>query len=156
MSTERTDDVTDLEFIRGLRKSVNDYLRAVDEWEASYNRFYRLRTAHRVVTPDLERAQSEYVRARSELTCRVPRARRVCTKFDVRDPLPGLMRVELGEHSPQVQQGSAVGRNERAAIAESLAELEARCVESEHRVGENAADRPQAAGVLKRIRDFFV
>jgi hypothetical protein len=153
-----TGQPTDLEFTRELRVIVEQYLRAVDSWESAYKRFYRVASRARAVTPDLEDAQAEYVRSRSELNKRIPRARRLCAKFEVRDPFPGLVRVELGLDSPQVRDASAVGRNERAAIAECLAELEALCVESEHiETGhirpDSAADRKS---ILQRIIDFFV
>lgn len=143
----------DLAFIREVRASVERYLRSVDGWEDGYRKFYRIAAPQRAITPDLEEAHSEYVQARSELMARVPRARRLCARFALRDPFPGLLRAELGQHSPQVQHGSAVGRNERLAMAEFLADLEARCIESEHGI---AATEPETRGFLRRILDFFV
>lgn len=147
------DDAGDLVFIRELRTSVNRYLRAVDAWEEGFRRFYRIAAPQRAVTPDLEVAHSEYVHARSELLQRVPRSRRLCARFALRDPFPALLRAELGQHSPQLQQGSAVGRNERAAIAEFLADLEARCIESDPGT---PPPQPRPRGILRRILDFFV
>jgi hypothetical protein len=147
------DDISDLAFIRALRKSVDQYLRAVDGWEQGYRRFRDERKAQRVLPPDLEESLSRYVNARQDLTGRVPRSRRLCAKFGVRDPFPGLLRIELAIDLHQVTTSSAVGRNERLAIAECLAELEARCIESEHT--EPAAE-VRRRGFLRRIIDFFV
>ena len=148
---------TDLEFIRELREIVDRYLRAVDGWESAYKRFSGGSSHRRSVTPDLQGAQSEYVRARSELNRSVPRARRLCGKFEARDPFPGLMRVQLGVNSPAVGEFSVLGRNERAALAECLAHLEAMCVEAEHAEVEHLEKtyNPDRRSIFRRIYDFF-
>lgn len=152
------DSDTDLVFIRDLRVSVTNYLRAVDSWESAYQRFYRLTAPQRAVTPDLQDAHDAYVRARWEFSRRIPRTRQLCMKYNVRDSISGLLRVELGQNAPQVQNSSAIGRNERAAAAESLADLESRCVEAQHESTHEAAsldDRPRK-GLLRRVLDYFV
>jgi hypothetical protein len=157
-TTTRTN--SDLEFIQDLRECVARYLQAVDAWEAGYQKFYRLARPQQRVSPDLEEAQSEYGAARRELESLVPRARRLCAKFDLRDLWPGLLRIELGAHPPQVRIASAFGRSERIAIADCLANLELRCGELEAKaesiVIEDALVERPPRNLLQRIIDHFI
>jgi hypothetical protein len=143
---------SDFEFIGRFRASVDRYLRAVDAWEAEYQKHYRLAGRHRRLTPDMENAQHEYTVARRELEHGIPRARRLCLKFELRDPWAGLLRLGLGTHAPQVQAGSALGRNERLTIATCLRDMEDRT-----RAAPADTTQPEARrGWLRRIIDYFM
>ena len=120
---------SDADFAAELDAAVVRYLRAVDAWEMEFKK----------PAPSMEAVLRDYVQARHQLERRVPRARILCARHGVRDPFPSLMRVALGGAAP------AVGRNERAAIHQSLVELAA------------AIEGPESAPrtFLDRIRDFF-
>jgi hypothetical protein len=152
---------SDLEFIRELRECVARYLQTVDAWEAEYQKYYRLARPQQRVSPDLEEEQSAYVAARRDLEGLVPRARRLCAKFDLRDLWPGLLRIELGAHPPQTKMASAFGRSERIAIADCLANMELHCGEQEVRPeSELAPEEPPAEkphrNWLERVIDYFI
>lgn len=153
---------TDQEFIRQLRECVARYFRALDAWEAGYHKFYRMAGSHFSKSPDLEEARLEYVAARGELAALSPRARRLCARFSLRDPWPGLLRIELGAHPPQVRTASAIGRSERLAITDCLANLELNSVqwEEQHAVSKpppaaSAVQHPRR-NILQRIFDWFI
>jgi hypothetical protein len=110
----------------------------------------------------LEEAQSAYVTARRELETLVPRARRLCAKYDQRDLWPGLLRIQLGAHAPQTKIASAFGRSERIAIADCLANLEMQCGEQEMKAEAKAEAIPEPAppakphrNLLQRVIDYF-
>jgi hypothetical protein len=154
---------SNLEFIQELRVRVARYLETVDAWEAEYHKYYRLARPHQTVSPDLEQAQSAYVAARRELEALIPRARRLCAKFDQRDPWPGLLRIQLGAHAPQTKIASAFGRSERIAIADCLANLEMQCGEQELKPAEDlpvpeSSPAPAKAhrNFLQRVIDYFI
>ena len=154
---------SNLEFIQELRACVARYLKAVDAWEAEYHKYYRLARPHQTVSPDLEEAQSAYVTARRELETLVPRARRLCAKYDQRDLWPGLLRIQLGAHAPQTKIASAFGRSERIAIADCLANLEMQCGEQEMKAEAKAEAIPEPAppakphrNLLQRVIDYFI
>jgi hypothetical protein len=152
---------SDLEFIQELRASVARYLLTVDAWETEYHKYYRLARPHQTVSPDLQEAQSAYVAARRELEARIPRARRLCARFELRDPWPGLLRIQLGAHAPQTKIASAFGRSERITIADCLANLEMQCGEQETKA--NVAFEPEPEplakprrNLLQRVIDYFI
>ena len=154
---------SNLEFIQELRACVARYLKAVDAWEAEYHKYYRLARPHQTVSPDLEEAQSAYVTARRELETLVPRARRLCAKYDQRDLWPGLLRIQLGAHAPQTKIASAFGRSERIAIADCLANLEMQSGEQEMKAEAKAEAIPEPAppakphrNLLQRVIDYFI
>jgi len=149
---------SDLEFVQELRSSVARYLQAIDHWEAEYQKYYRLARPHETVSPDLEEAQSAYVSSRRELETLIPRARRLCAKFEFRDVWPGLVRIELGGYSPQARMASAFGRSERLAIADCLANLELRCGDDEIAPGQARDGTPNEKprrNFIQRIVDYF-
>jgi hypothetical protein len=89
----------------------------------------------------------------------VPRARRLCAKFEFRDVWPGLLRIELGGNAPQARMASAFGRSERLAIADCLANLELRCgdLEVPAEIGDEALPIDKARrGLIRRILDYFI
>jgi hypothetical protein len=152
---------SNLEFIQELRACVARYLAAVDAWETEYHRYYRLARPHSTVSPDLEDAQSAYITARRELETLTPRARRLCAKFEQRDPWPGLLRIELGAHAPQTRIASAFGRSERITIADCLATLELQCADQELKtesppIPEPAIEPKQHRNLLQRVIDYFI
>jgi hypothetical protein len=153
-----TQTTSDAEFLTDLVSRVERYFRAVDTWETEYHKFYRLPGSHHRVPPDLEDAQREFASARQALEAAIPRARRLCRRFELRDPWPALLRIELGAHAPQAQAGSAVGRNERIAIRDCLRDLEFRCTEPEPDSTSDVQDElpeRRSGSLLRRIVDFF-
>jgi hypothetical protein len=162
MKMGTTQTRSNLEFIQDLRACVSRYLQTVDAWEAEYHKYYRLARPHQTVSPDLEVAQSDYVAARRELETMLPRARRLCAKFEQRDVWPGLLRIQLGAHAPQTQIASAFGRSERIAIADCLANLELHCGEQELKpetlpVPEPAPPEDKShRNLLQRVIDYFI
>ena len=77
----------DAEFVDRLRSATQKYLDAIDAWESSYQKFYRM-PAPGPVSSDLESEHRAYLSARRELQQHVPNARRLCLKHSLRDPWP--------------------------------------------------------------------
>jgi hypothetical protein len=147
-----------LEFVLALRPCVARYMDAIDNWEQEYRKFYRLARPFHQVSPDLEQAQSCYLQARQELEARIPRARRLCQRFDLRDPWPGLLRIELGAHAPQVRNASAFGRSERITVENCLNQLVDHCAQWQEQpvdeTPEDLGDEPQRSW-LGRLKDLI-
>jgi hypothetical protein len=146
---------SDREFVANLRAAVDAYLSAVDRWEAAFHKHYRMPGSDKV-SADMEAEHRDYSQRRSELEALLPRARRLCLKHRLRDPLGGLMRVSLGQFAPQQRTDSAIGRGERNAVSECLLELHEACAEW-------AADAPPSdkepnlrhRSLLGRVIDYF-
>jgi hypothetical protein len=152
---------SDLEFLQEIRECVAHYLQAVDDWETKYYKFYRLARPNQGVSPDLKDAQHAYISARRELEAYIPRARRLCSKFDLRDPWPGLLRIQLGAHAPQVRVASAFGRSERIAIADCLNRLMECCASKEVQPvcdlpEDEAPGTEPRRNLVQRVIDYFV
>jgi hypothetical protein len=113
----------DQEFVNTLKAAAVDYLEAVDRWEAAYRKYYRMPGRELPVSSDMEPEHREYEARRRRLELLLPRAARLCLKYHVRNPFPGLLRTSLGCHAPQHRTGSAIGRNERSAVSECLVQL---------------------------------
>jgi hypothetical protein len=147
----------DAEFVDRLRSATQKYLDAIDAWESSYQKFYRM-PAPGPVSSDLESEHRAYLAARKELQQHVPNARRLCLKHSLRDPWPALLHVNLGGTTPQTGFSPAIGRSERGTVAQSLEDLESAC--REPRGNEPAFSRDsqteRSRGLLRRILDFFV
>lgn len=141
----------DAEFVRLLRSLVDRYFRAVDEWETAYSRYFRLSGQHGV-SEDLLPLNEEYLRAHRQLSDAVPRARRLCLKYQLRDPWPGLSRAQLGTQASQAQTGSAIGQGERTAVLRCLSELH----EQTASAGQPRKPEPVQRGLLHRILAFFL
>src|ERR1017187_4515442 len=77
----------------------------------------------------METEHRDYSQRRRELEALLPRAWRLCLKHRLRNPLPGLMRVYLGQFAPQQRTDSAIGRGERNAVSECLLELHEACAD---------------------------
>src|SRR6266436_8162142 len=93
--------ISDGEFIAALRVAAERYLGAVDQWEAAYQKYYRLPGYAATVRHDLEAEHRAYSDRRRELEELLPRARRLCLRHDLRDPFSGLLRISLGRYAPQ-------------------------------------------------------
>jgi Domain of unknown function (DUF4375)/HEAT repeats len=128
---------TDEEFVELLRAATAGYLRAVDEWEEAYNRYYRLPEHAHTISSDMEQQQREYDAQHRNFKLLLPRAGQLCLKYGLANPFPGLLRSSLGQYAPQQRVESAISRNERSAVAACLEKLAAAC----H--GELPAARPE-------------
>src|SRR5260370_1266117 len=95
------EESTDQEFVKALRVAIERYLKAVDEWESAYRKYYRLPGYAAKISGDLEAEHRAYSERRSELEQLLPRARRLCLKHRLRDAFRGLVRVSLGRYAPQ-------------------------------------------------------
>jgi hypothetical protein len=148
--------IPDGEFVAGLRATVQAYLAAVDQWEAAYQKYYRLPGFAARIDDDLEAEQRAYEDRRRELQGALPRARRLCLKHSLREPFSGLLRISLGQYAPQVRMDSTIGRNERNSVAKCLVELHDACQEWAP-AGSEAGDRAERAsgGLLRRLVSFF-
>ena len=150
------DQTPDAAFIESLRLAVERYLSAVDQWEAAYQKFYRLPTYGGAVSDDLKVEQAVYSERRRELEAMLPRARRLCLKHQLPESLSGIVRVTLGQYAPQERMDSAIGRSERAAATMCLVQLLDACREWEP-APEDAPAHPTRANVplLRRLVNFF-
>jgi hypothetical protein len=145
-------NLSDGEFVAQLRSCVSHYLRAIDAWEAAYREFQRT-AAPRQVSSDLAAAHQQYVNARNNLAGHLPQARRLCLKHGLRNPWSGILRIELGSHSAQSGNVTAIGKGERAAINRCIAELHAACSAiPENRV--ELTPRPRTT-IVQRILGYF-
>jgi hypothetical protein len=149
---------SDQAFTAQLREAVEQYFRAVDCWEGAYQKYYRLPGYEAKITTDLEKEQRAYVESRQRLEALVPRARRLGLKHGIREPWTVLLRTSLGQWAPQVRTGSAIGRNERAAVIECVMLLAAACEEAEGR-DEESPEKSRSANTgrswLQRLVEFF-
>jgi hypothetical protein len=148
---------SDREFTLELRDAVQRYLAAVDAWEAAYHKYYRLPGATQV-SDDLAQEHAAYLEARRTVEAMLPRARGLCFKHGLRDPFPTLVRITLGEHTPQERDTSALGRSERMAVTDVLMQLSAACQE----FPANKTDAPQSPSArvasgnwLRRLVDYL-
>src|SRR5690348_536992 len=123
------DQISDPAFIEALRLAVERYLTAVDQWEAAYQKYYRLPTFGSAISDDLKLEQSSYDERRRELEEMLPRARRLCLKHRLPEAFSGLLRISLGQYAPQERLDSAIGRSERSAVTMCLVQLEEACRE---------------------------
>jgi len=121
------DELPNQEFVNTLRAAVIAYLEAVDRWEAAYRKYYRMPGHELATSSDMESEQREYEARRGGLELLLPRAGRLCLKYHLRNPFPSLLRTSLGSYAPQNRTGSAVGRNERNAVADCLVQLADAC-----------------------------
>ena len=143
------------EFIARLRECVSAYFNAISDWEGQFKKFNRLSGAQYEVPSDLRDAQSAYLQARAAMEPMLPRARLLCRRFEINDPWPWLLKIQLGS---EPQPKSALSPNERSLILTCMRELEFRIADME-REPQKEMRREQPAienrGVLRRILDFF-
>ena len=146
---ELTTPVSDRDFVAGLRLAVEEYFRAVDEWEAAYRKFYRLPDPTGKPPSDLGEQQAVYDAARKRLTAMAPRARGLSFRHGLRDPWTGILRSPLGQSTPQDRYSSAISRTERAQVFECLVTL------AEAYAERRDADPPPPRSLVRRLLDFF-
>lgn len=149
-----SDPISDGAFVAVLRAATERYLRAVDQWESAYQKYYRMPGFAGKVSRDLESQQREYEVRRRELEQMVPRARRLCLKYRVREPFSGLLRISLGQYAPQQRQDSAISRAERSHAIECLAELYEACREWDAPRAD-LPDEKRKVPLLRRLADYF-
>ena len=143
---------TDREFVAELRQAVEQYFRAVDDWEAAYRKYYRLPDPRGKTPSDLLEQQAVYDAARARLAALIPRARGLSFRHGLRDPWTGLMRSKLGQSTPQDRYSSALSRAERTQAIECLLELAEAYAELPEK---EVATKAESRGLLRRLRDFF-
>ncbi len=147
---------SDAEFLPELKCAVVRYLAAVDRWEAAYQKYYRLPGFASKVSDDLAEEQREYEESRRALEAVVPRARAMCFKYNLRDPWAGILRITLGQHTPQQRSDSAVGRAERAAVSKCLVDLTAATrLPVPDLPASDPLPRTHPQALFRRIIDFF-
>ena len=141
---------SDLEFVAALRDAIGRYFAAVDDWESSYKRYYRLPGA---ATPsaDLAAVQLEFENRRRELAESLPRARALCFRYGKPDVFAGLPHVSLGHYTPQERTDSSVGRGERGAVMACLIELSIACRAAEAGLPTSMEDSGSRPSLLDRI-----
>jgi len=144
--------VSDREFVAELRQAVERYFRAVDDWETAYRKYYRLPDPRGKTPSDLLEQQAAYDAARAHLAGMVPRARGLSFRHGLRDPWTGLMRLTLGQTTPQDRYSSALSRAERTKAIECLLELAEACAEIPP---VEKGVRVESRGFLRRLLDFF-
>jgi len=148
-------EMTDEEFLACLRQSTEEYLATVDAWERQFRMYYRVASPGPSSVPaDLESLHRDYLDARQVFQACVPRARRLCQKYELRDPWQAMLHIHLGANTPQVAATTAVGRGERNLIIECIAALESALSEPT----ETPTKIPSAVrrgGFFQRVYDFF-
>jgi hypothetical protein len=153
MSTDT--QISDREFVANLRAAVDAYLGAVDRWEAAFHKHYRMPGTDKI-SADMEAEHLDYSQRRRDLEALLPRARRLCLKHRLRDPLGGLLRVSLGQFAPQQRTDSAIGRGERSAVSECLLELHGACVDwAAEAPASEPQSKPRTRSLLGRVIDYF-
>jgi len=147
---ELTAAVSDRDFVAGLRQAVEQYFRAVDEWEAGYRKYYRLPDPTGKPPSDLGAEQAAYDDARKRLAAMAPRARGLSFRHGMRDPWTGILRSTLGQSTPQDRYSSALSRAERTQVIECLLVLAEAYAELTP-----VEAPPPPRSLLRRLLDFF-
>ena len=148
---EQTVPVSDREFVADLRQAVEQYFRAVDQWEVAYRKYYRLPDPRGKTPSDLTEQQAAYDAARKRLAEMAPRARGLSFRHGLRDPWSGILRSPLGQSTPQDRYASAISRAERTQVIECLLVL----AEAYAELAPVEAPPPPKPGLLRRLLDFF-
>ena len=152
----QAESLSDGDFLQALRAAVDRYLAAVDQWESAYQKYYRLPGYASKVSDDLAAEEREYHLRRRDLETLLPRARRLCLKYQMENPFPGLVRITLGRFAPQHRRDSAIGRNERSRVAKCLLELTDACREWERQGGDvEHATRQKRGSLIERVVNYF-
>ena len=124
MSTDT--QTSDRQFVANLRAAVDAYLSAVDRWEAAFHKHYRMPGSDKI-SADMEAEHRDYSQRRRELEALLPRARRLCLKHRLRDPLGGLDRDAPAALVPSHQRGVTAARDLPSSVGAIPADG-ARCV----------------------------
>ena len=138
------------QFVEELRTATERYFHSIDEWENAYRKYYRVSTPN-PVTRDIEPFHREFLEAKRNLEAYIPRARRLCLKYELSPPWAAVLRIDLGAYKPQQDRGSALSRGERNAVILCLAELN----EAVHGVSTKSAPPARQAGFLRRLYELF-
>ena len=149
---ESTTPVSDREFVAEFRQAVDQYFRAVDDWETAYRKFYRLPDPHGKNSSDMGPQQAAYDRARERFAAMTPRAKGLSFRHGLRDPWTGILRSPLGQSTPQDHYSSAISRAERSAAIECLLVLAESYAELPK---EEAPPEKKSRSLVQRLRDFF-
>lgn len=141
--------MADVDFVDQLRAATERYFHSIDTWENAYAKYYRVSTPNGIAS-DMEPFHREFLDAKRNLEGYIPRARRLCLKYDLAQPWQALLRIDLGANKPQQSRGSALGRGERNAVILCLAQLN----DAAHGA---FPDRPpeRDVGILRRIYELF-
>jgi hypothetical protein len=151
------DVASEAQFLTRLRDSTQRYLESLDAWEAQYQKYYRVPSpGPGCVSADLESLHQNYLSARRDLQECVPRARRLCLKYGLRDPWQATLHIALGARTPQSGATTAIGKAERSLLAKCLADLEAAPVTYAERPKPTPVPQPQRRGILQRVLDYFL
>jgi hypothetical protein len=146
--------VSDRDFVAALRAGVGQYLSAVDQWEAAYQKYYRLPGYAGRNAGDVQAEEQAYNERRRELEALVPRARRLCLRYGLKEPFSSLLRISLGRYAPQERMDSVIGRSERTAVAKCLVELHDACQEWTFQT-ESGAEPARKESWLRRLVGYF-
>jgi hypothetical protein len=148
------DEMQEAQFLARLRDSTERYLESLDAWEAQYQKYYRVASpGPGAVSADLESLHQSYLNARKRLQECVPRARRLCRKYQTRDPWQATLHVSLGAHTPQVGATTAIGKAERTLLAKCMLALEA--ASGTHSAPPTEIPQERRRGILQRVLDYF-
>ncbi len=146
--------VSDTEFVNALRAAVDRYFAAVDEWESTYRRYYRMPGSPKP-SADLAGEQRVFEARRRDLAELLPRARSLCFKCSQADVFAGILHVSLGEFAPQERTDSAVSRGQRGAIMACLIEMSIACRAAEEGVVIDMDTSVRKPSLIERILGFL-
>jgi hypothetical protein len=151
------DEASEEQFLARLRDATQRFLESLDAWEAQYQKYYRVPSpSSGSVSADLESLHQNYLDARKDLQKCVPRARRLCLKYGLREPWQAMLHIALGARTPQSGATSAIGKAERTLLAKCLADLEAASVTYAEPPTPAPVPPPQPRGILQRVFDYFL
>ena len=148
-------EVTGEAFVATLREVVASYLAAVDAWEHAYRRYYRMPGYWPKASNHLEPEQRSYEARRRALKEMLPRARYLCWKHGLHDPFTGLLHTALGQQAPQHRFETAIGRNERNAVADCLVQLGDFCRVWEAPPAPPPPQQPREGSLIRRLVSYF-
>jgi hypothetical protein len=151
------DEMSEEQFLARLRDATQRFLESLDAWEAQYQKYYRVPSpSPNTVSADLESLHQNYLNARKDLQKCVPRARRLCLKYGLREPWQAMLYVALGARTPQTGATTAIGKAERTLLAKCMADLEAASGTYAEPPMPPPAPPPRRQGILQRVFDYFV
>jgi hypothetical protein len=150
------DEASEEQFLARLRDATRRFLEALDAWEAQYQKYYRVPSPGAgSVSADLESLHQNYLDARKDLQKCVPRARRLCLKYGLREPWQAMLHIALGARTPQSGATSAIGKAERTLLAKCMSDLEAASRTYAEPPMPKAIPQPRRRGILQGVLDYF-
>jgi hypothetical protein len=151
------DEASEEQFLGRLRDATQRFLESLDAWEAQYQKYYRVPSpGPDRVSADLESLHQNYRNARQNLQKCVPRARRLCLKYGLREPWQAMLHIALGARTPQSGATTAIGKAERTLLAKCLADLDAASRTYAEPPMPTPVPPPRRRGILQRVFDYFV